>query len=55
MTMLSISDLGDILASLQGFTEPYQLRIQLKIDPSKLDEIEQNHPRDISQQKTEAA
>ena len=41
-TKLSISDLGDILAFLQGFTEPYQLGIQLKIDPSKLDEIEKN-------------
>ena len=51
---LTISDLGDVLATLTEVTKPYQLGIQLKIiDVDKLDEIERNHPGDIVRQKTE--
>ena len=52
-TMLSISDLANILAALKEVAKPYQLGIQLKIDSSELDTIEKDHPRGIDRQKTE--
>ena len=52
-TELGISDLAGILSDLKEVSEPYQLGIQLEIDPSVLDTIERNHPRDIDRQKTE--
>ena len=50
---LTISDLADVLAALKEVVRPYQLGIQLKIDSSELDKVENNHPREIDRQKTE--
>ena len=50
---LTISDWRSVLIVLKEFTKPYQLGIQLGIDPSELDEIEKDHPRDVDRQKTE--
>lgn len=52
-TELSTSDLASILLDLKEVSEPYQLGVQLEIDPSVLDSIERNHPRDTDRQKTE--
>ena len=50
---LSVSDLNDILIALKGVSKPYQLGIELKVDLSKLNRVEKNHPRDIDPQKAE--
>ena len=50
---LSISDLADVIAALQGFNEPYLLGIQLRIDTAKLKAIEKDYPGNSNRQQTE--
>ena len=50
---LTDSDLSEVLSALKKVTNPHELGIHLKVDVAKVEEIEKNHPRDISRQKTE--
>ena len=50
---LSISDLADVIAALQGFNEPYLLGIQLRIDTAILKAIEKDYPGNSNRQQTE--
>ena len=51
--LLSISDLADVVAALQGFIQPYQLGIQLRIDTAILKTIEKDYPGDTKRQQAE--
>ena len=45
--------LGDIISSLEEITKPHKLGIHLGIETHKLENIEENYPRDVDRQMTE--